>query len=172
METFLKKMLSGTPQQELDTMILDFKEEVKHLPVVDIAKNTSVKYVSKDGVHNYNPEDRNPFQIIKGTPAQAKAALHYNDLLNKWGIQKQCEPIHHGQKIKWVYLKENPYGIDLIALKGDDTDADEIVNFVDLYVDRTAMFEQELKSKMIDFYKVFNWEFPNPSMAIANQFFG
>jgi DNA polymerase elongation subunit (family B) len=172
METFLKKMLGGTPKAELDSTILDFKEEIKHLPVLDIAKNTSVKYVSKDGVHNYNPEERKPFQIIKGTPAQTKAALHYNDILTKWELTKHCEPIKHGQKIKWVYLTSNPYGIELIALKGDDTDADKMVQFVDTYVDRSKMFEQELKSKMMDFYKVFKWEFPNPSMAIADQFFG
>lgn len=172
MEAFLRKMLGGSPQKELDDMVLAFKEEMKHLPVVEIAKNTSVKFVSKDGVYNYNPEDRKPFQIVKGTPAQTKSALHYNDILTKWELQKQCEPIRHGQKIKWIYLKENPYGIELIALKGDDTDADKIVQFVDMYVDRTKMFEQELKSKMIDFYKVFKWEFPNPSMVIADQFFG
>jgi DNA polymerase elongation subunit (family B) len=172
MEGFLRKMLAGTPQKELDTLILDFKKDLKHLPVVDIAKNTSVKFVSKDGVYNYNPEDRKPFQIIKGSTAQCKAALHYNDILTKWELDKQSEPIRHGQKIKWVYLMENPYGLDLIALKGDDTDADRMVQFVDTYVDRTKMFENELKSKMIEFYKVFKWEFPNSSMVIANQFFG
>lgn len=82
------------------------------------------------------------------------------------------EPIHHGQKIKWVYLKPNPYDLELLALKGDDTDPDKLMAFVNEYVDRTAMFEKELKSKMLDFYKVFKWEFPNPSMAIASQFFG
>lgn len=172
MENFLKKMLGGTPQKELDTLILDFKEEVKHLPVLEIAKNTSVKFVSKDGVHNYNPEERKTFQIIKGTPAQCKAALHYNDILTKWELTKESEPIRHGQKIKWVYLAENPYGIDLIALKGDDTDADRMVQFIDTYVDRTKMFDKELKSKMAEFYKVFKWQFPNPSMVIADQFFG
>ena len=172
MERFLKMMLSGVPQAELDKMILDFKEETKHLPVLDIAKNTSVKYVSRDGKHNYNPEDRKPFHTISATPAQTKAAIYYNDLLSKWELDRLYEPIHHGQKIKWVYLKPNPYDLELLALKGDDTDPDKLMAFVNEYVDRTAMFEKELKSKMLDFYKVFKWEFPNPSMAIASQFFG
>jgi len=172
MEAFLRRMLAGADQAELDKMILDLKEEVKVIDVIDIAKNTSVKFVSKDGTKNFNPEGRKPFQIVKDSTAQCKAALHYNDLLNTWGIQKLCEPIRHGQKMKWVYLKNNPYGLDLMALKGDDTDADKILEFVNLYVDRTEMFNKELKSKMIEFYKVFNWEFPNSSMVISNQFFG
>ena len=150
---------------------LHFKEDIKTLNVLEIAKNTSVKFVSQDGVHNYNPEDRRPFQFVKGTPAQVKACLAYNDLILKLGLEKTCEPIHHGQKIKWVYLQDNPFGLDALALKGDGNDADEIIELVDKLVDRKKMFEQELKSKLVDFYDVFKWTFPNPSVAIASNFF-
>jgi len=171
MDTFLRKLLTSSPKTDLDEMILKFRDSIKDLDVVDIAKNTSVKFVSKDGVHNYNPESRRPFQFVLGTPAQVKAGIAYNDLLAKWGIQKKYEPIYHSQKIKWVYLQNNPYDLDALAMKGDGTDADEILQFINQYVDRRKMFEQELKSKLIDFYDVFKWEFPNPSMATAATFF-
>ena len=83
-----------------------------------------------------------------------------------------CEPIKHGQKIKWVYLSENPFGIESIAMKGDETDADKMMEFINQYVDRKAMFESELKSKMIEFYNVFGWQFPNASAKLAEFFFG
>ena len=172
MEGFLRKLLTGTPRDELNDMVLKFREEIKTLDILDIAKNTSVKFISNDGKYNYNPEDRRPFQIVEGPPAQVKAALHYNDLLNKWDLSKVCEPIKHGQKIKWVYLTENPFGIELIAIKGDDTDPDQMLEFINKYVDRKAMFEHELKSKLLDFYSVFRWEFPTKTMVLANQFFG
>ena len=152
-------------------MILKFREDIKTLDVIDIAKNTSVKFVSQDGTKNYNPESRKPFNFEKGTPAQAKAALAYNDLLNKLGLEKMCEPIHHGQKIKWVYLQDNSYGLDALAMKGDGNDADEILEIINRLVDRRKMFEQELKSKLVDFYNVFKWTFPNPSISTASNFF-
>jgi len=171
MDGFLRKILTSTPKKDLDDMILKFREEVKTLPILDIAKNTSVKFVSQDGVHNYNPESRRPFHFEKGTPAQVKATLAYNDLLVKFGLEKMDEPIRHGQKIKYVYIKPNPYGLEGIALKGDETDPDEIINFINEYVDRKKMFEQELKGKLEDFYSVFHWSFPNSSVKTAENFF-
>jgi hypothetical protein len=171
MDGFLRKLLTSVPKKELDAMILKFREDVKTLDVLDIAKNTSVKFVSANGMHNYNPDERKPFQFVKGTPAQVKAVLAYNDLLAKMKLDTQYEPIHHGQKIKWVYLQQNPYGLDAMAMKGDGNDADEILEFINKHVDRKMMFEQELKSKLVDFYDVFKWTFPNPSIATASNFF-
>jgi DNA polymerase elongation subunit (family B) len=177
MEAFLKKFLVNSPKEELDKDILDFKETIKDLPIFDIAKNTSCKFVSKDGAKNYTPENRKPFQHVLGTPANVKAGINYNDLLRKWELDTQYEPIHHGQKIKWVYLNSNPFGFDNIAFKGDGNDPDKMLDFINQYVDRKAMFEQELKSKIAHknktgIYDVMKWEFPNTSMAIADQFFG
>lgn len=176
MEQFLKDLLSGHTKEQLDETLLAFREQVKTLPVIEIAKNTSVKYVSQKGDRNYNPDTRRPFQIISGSPAQVKACLHYNDLLVKWGLERKVEPIHHGQKIKWVYLRNNQYGIECIAFKGDGTDPDKMMEFIDTYVDRMAQFDQELKSKLVNskkqgVYDVLGWSFPSKSDKIASEFF-
>ena len=171
MDSFLRKLLTDVPKKELDDMILKFREDMKTFDVLDIAKNTSVKFVSQDGTKNYNPDSRLPFHFELATPVQAKAALAYNDLLTKLGLEKNFEPIHHGQKIKWIYLQDNQYGLKAMALKGDGNDPDEIINLVNQLVDRKKMFEQELKSKLVDFYDVFKWTFPNSSMATAANFF-
>jgi DNA polymerase elongation subunit (family B) len=170
-DLFLRKLLTNTPKMEIDDMILKMCEDIKTLPVIEIAKNTSVKFVSRDGNKNYNPDDRTSLHFEDGTPAQVKAALAYNDLIHKFGIDIICEPIHHGSKIKWVYLQKNGYGIDAIAMKGDGNDADELLNFINDNVDRKKMFEKELKSKLIDFYGVLKWTFPNPSVKTAATFF-
>ena len=176
MDSFLRKLLTDVPKKELDAMILKFREEMKAFDVLDIAKNTSVKFVSEDGTQNYDPDNRSPLHFELSTPAQAKATLAYNDLLIKFGLERNFEPIHHGQKIKWVYLQPNQYGLEALALKGDGTDPDEIINFVNQLVDRKKMFEKELKSKFSNgkkegIYDVFKWTFPNPSMETASKFF-
>ena len=171
MEQFLQNILRKVPKEEIDSSILDFKEKISSYPVIEIAKNTSVKFVSQDKVNDYNPKSRQPFQMIKGAPAQVKAGCYYNDLLKLWQLDKEIPEIFHGQKIKWVYLKQNEYGIECIAMKADGTDPQRIMEFIEQYVDRNAMYEQELKSKLIDFYNVLNWSYPNETDAKLTEFF-
>ena len=172
MHGFLIDLLKKVEKETIDKNILDFKESIKTLNVIDIAKNTSVKFSSQDKTKVYDNNKRQPFKFVSGTPAQAKAALAYNDLLVKWNLVKSVPKILHGQKIKWVYMKQNEYGIEGLAMKADGTDPDQIMDFILKYVDREAMYEQELKSKLEDFYKVLGWDYPNENDAKASEFFG
>ena len=171
MQKFLDDMLRKLPKDQIDVSILEFKDKMSTYPVIEIAKNTSVKFKSQSGEMDYNPKTRHPFQFMDGTPAQAKAALAYNDLLKIWNLDKDVPPIFHGQKIKWVYLKQNVYGIEGIAMKADGTDPDRVVEFIEQYVDRNAMYEQELKGKLLDFYNVLNWSYPNETDVKLEEFF-
>ena len=172
MKQFLIDLLKKVPVEVLDKNILEFKASMKDLNVIDLAKTTSVKFMSQDKKKNYNPKTRQPFQIMSGSPAQVKAAIYYNDLLNKFELTKIIPPIFHGQKIKWVYLKQNEYDIDCLAMKADGTDPDQILEFIEKYIDRNTMYEQELKSKLIDFYRVLGWSYPDENDAKASEFFG
>jgi DNA polymerase elongation subunit (family B) len=172
MHGFLIDLLKKVEKETIDKNILDFKESIKTLNVIDIAKNTSVKFSSQDKTKVYDNNKRPAFKFVSGTPAQAKAALAYNDLLVKWNLVKSVPKILHGQKIKWVYMKQNEYGIEGLAMKADGTDPDQIMDFILKYVDREAMYEQELKSKLEDFYKVLGWDYPNENDAKASEFFG
>ena len=171
MQKFLDDMLRKLPKDQIDASILEFKDNMPSYPVIEIAKNTSVKFKSQNGDNDYNPKTRHPFQFMDGTPAQAKAALAYNDLLKTWKLDKEVPEIFHGQKIKWVYLKQNQYGINGIAMKADGTDPDRIMEFIEQYVDRNAMYEQELKGKLLDFYNVLNWDYPNETDVKLGEFF-
>ena len=69
------------------------------------------------------------------------------------------------------FLKENEFGIDCLALKSDGTDPKEILDFVTMYVDRRKMYEQELKSKLVDFYTVMKWQYPTLESKASEEFF-
>jgi len=76
------------------------------------------------------------------------------------------------KKIKWVYLIENDYGIDALAMKADGTDPKEILDFIEKYIDRKLMYQKELKSKLEDFYNVLKWNYPDQySMNTMNIIF-
>ena len=173
MEKFLNDILRKTEKDTIDKNILNFLENnLINSIVIEIAKNTSVKFKGGgESKIDYNPKTRNKFKYIKGTTAQAKAALFYNDLLHHWDLDKAIPPIYNGQKIKWVYLKQNEFGCECIAMKADGTDPDRIMEFINLYVDRNAMYEQELKGKLLDFYNILNWSYPSQSHVTLDEFF-
>jgi len=172
MEQFLQDILRKVDKEKIDESILNLENNLEKFNVIEIAKNTSVKFKSQDNTKDYNPKTRSSFKYVLGTPAQAKAALFYNDLLEKYNLTQQVPKILHGQKIKWVYLKQNEYGADGIAMKADGTDPEQIIQFIERYVDRNAMYEQELKSKLVDFYNVLNWMYPSQNDQNLNNFFG
>jgi len=171
MKEFLINILDKVDREKIDEKILNFANSVRTLEIMDIAKNTSIKFVSGKGDIHYYPKDRQPFSIVTGTPAQVKAGINYNDLLKKLGLHKKTEPILHGQKIKWVYLRENEFGLDCMALKADGNDPKQMLDFLNSHVDRQMMYEKELKGKLENFYEVMKWEFPSETKKTAGQFF-
>ncbi len=72
------------------------------------------------------------FQFKSATPAHVKAAMAFNQLLSHYNCEMKYEPMKNGDKVKWVYLKQNPLGLDGVSFKGydelekeDDTEAAE-----------------------------------------------
>jgi DNA polymerase elongation subunit (family B) len=167
----LDSLLRGVPQKELDERIMTFEESIATVPVFDLAKTSSVRFVSRNGEDNYNPSTRKLFQFINKSPAQVRAALAYNDLLKVWKLDRQFEKITHSEKIKWCYLLPNDFYIEALAMKGDDTDPDEILNFISTHVDRNKMYERELKSKLGDIYEAIGWRYPNRGSQLASETF-
>ena len=140
-------------------MIFNFKTDMKKAPVVDVMKNSGVKEISK------YTKKRKPFTgYLSGTPAHVKSAINFNDLLISNNV-RDIDPITDGEKVKWAYLSDNPYGFDTICLRGYK-DPDFIVTFVEQYIDRNKIFEKELKNKLDDFYSALNWgSFPENNNA-------
>lgn len=171
MKIFLIDILNNADKEIVDEKILKLESELGNLDIIDIAKNTSCKFVSGKGDINYYPKGRQPFSIVLGTPLQVKAGIWYNDLLKVFGLNKNVEPIHNGQKIKHLYLQENEYGIESLALKADGNDPKEIIEFIMKYVDRNKLYERELKGKLQQFYQVMKWEYPSETKKTASQFF-
>lgn len=167
----LDSLLRGTPQAELDERIMVFEENIGKCDVSDLAKTSSVRFISRNGEDNYNPSSRKLFQFINKSPAQVRAALAYNDLLKVWKLDRQFEKITHSEKIKWIYLLPNDFYIEGLAMKGDDTDPDEILNFIAANVDRNKMYERELKSKLSEIYECIGWKYPNRGSQLASKTF-
>ena len=159
-------ILRGVSEEELTKYVLDFKKDMENRPNSEIAKNTAVKNLKK-----YMPKGKRvPFTTMKGTPAHVKAAIAYNDLITHFKVPYKYGPMVNGDKVKWVYLKDNPLGLDGLAFTGYN-DPPEIEKFIETYIDRNKIFERELRFKLQDFYDAIGWGEMISEQKTAEKFF-
>jgi len=153
----LELALKGTKQSEIDQLLLDFREHImsRELDITILGNPTSVKTLN-DYIER-GPKSGEMFSIIKPkAPAPVKAAIKYNDLLTFWKLDKQHSRITQGDKVKWIYLRENPYRIEALAFLDFDM-PEKIRILLDEYADKDKSFETILESKLEGFYHDLGW---------------
>ena len=169
-QEILELIIKGTPQAIIDKKIQDFRNEStgKDVDFTLIGNPTSVK-VLNDYVEAVPRPGKILSTLKKGAGANVKAATCYNDLLRFWGLDKDHSQIVQGDKIKWVYLKSNPYQMEAIAFLEFDM-PNKIRDFINEYIDREKSFETILQNKLQGFYDDLEWVLP-PSNPLINKFF-
>jgi len=172
----LTDILKGETQESIDNKIVEFKNFVKVITVDDISTPTSVHNLNKfgtlsaDGSLNIKGSQKPFGNWIKGTPAHVKAAISYNELIYYYKLKNKYPLIQSNEKVKWLYLKGNGFGMNAIAFKGYD-DPPEIMDFINQNVDRNKMFSNVLESKLQDFYVALKWLMPSFEQKKINKFF-
>ena len=150
-------VLKGTTQKEIDERLSKFKTEILDgtIPLVDLGNPTAVKKLNK--YLERKPKAGEMFSTTaKGAPAAVKAAIAYNDLLRFWGLNKNHSYIVQGDKVKYIYLKPNPYQISAMAFMNFDMPK-KIEEFLEKYADRQKVFESILLNKLEGFYDDLGW---------------
>jgi DNA polymerase elongation subunit (family B) len=178
MKAVLKDILTYAEKSDVDEKILTLKKEIPTLPVDEIARNTSIKNIKKYEKHCKKlvmgqfpkvKQSKETDRLLSYT-AHAKAAINFNKFLTHHGVDKDIEPIKNGEKIKYVYLKKNEFGLEEIAFRGYK-DPDVIMDYIEKYCDGLGLFDKELKNKLLDFYNALGWDFPSESDKIVDDFF-
>lgn len=162
LDEILKNILGESEKDEVDKKIKDFYFKKDELKVEDIAINTGVKNIGKYIDKNVD--------YVKGTPVHIKASINYNNYLKRNKLHKHYRFIRSGDKIKWIYLKNNEYGYESIAF---DTDIipDELYKFLNDYVDRDKIFKSVLNNKLRVFYDTLDWNMPNFAENVNTTYF-
>ena len=151
MKQMLKDILDNKPKEFIDTNILELKKNINTQPISNIARPTGIKNINK-----YTNNKHQPFTFKEG-PAHVKAAINYNDFIRFNQMTNKIALIDNGEKIKWVYLKNNPYKLDEIAFRDNEEDPKEINEYVQQYIDRDKIFKKELEIKLLAFYEALKW---------------
>jgi|TARA_B110000240_G_scaffold126778_1_gene141098 hypothetical protein len=150
-------VLKGAEQSEIDSRLKIFKTQILDgtIPLTKLGNPTSVKKLNKYTERKARAGEM--FSIMgKGAPAAVKATVVYNDLLKFWGLNGSHNYITQGSKVKWIYLRSNPYQIDAIAFLDYDL-PEKIRIFIEQYADRKKIFESILLNKLEGFYNDLGW---------------
>lgn len=124
--------------KEVYTEFINKKDE-------EIAFPRSVSDVEKYSYHD---------KPIKGAPVQSKAAINHNFLLKKFHLETVLQPIRDGDKLKFLYLNQNPYGFDVIGFK--ETLPKEFG--LNKYINKDMHFEKAFKKPLTDMMNACGWE--------------
>jgi len=171
MAKMLKDILMGKTNEEINESLLEFKKSLPNLRINKIAKGGAIKELSKYDKGKWRKDSGLAIaNFEKGTPAHVKAGITYNRLLKFFECPFKYEPIRDGEKVKWVYLKSNPLGIETLAFR-DYNDPIEILDFINQYVDRDGIYKAELENKLTDFYNALKWEMASADSQNAKKFF-
>jgi len=155
MQQLIKDILFGKDKAHADTAILDFREKFRSFSLEEVCKPTGLnKYTEYIG---RKPGAGKIFTEVKPhCPVNTKAAIYHNDLLKFKGLTKKSTLIQVGDKMKWIYLKQNPYNIDVLGVNGYEP-CPEILEIMQKYMDRESMFDRNLVKKLQKMYDNLGW---------------
>ena len=150
-------VLKGAEQSDIDKRVKEFRQQILDgsISLIQLGNPTSVKTLNKYTERKAKAGEM--FSIVaKGAPAAVRAVIKYNDLIKFWSLNKEYSYITQGEKIKWIYLKPNPYQIEAIAFLEFGI-PEKIRTFIDKYADREKIFESILLNKLEGFYSDLGW---------------
>jgi len=152
----LQQVLKGVEHQNILNQIKIFKNQILNdIPIDQLGNPTAVKKLEK--YSGMSARAGEMFTLVeKGAPAPVRAAIKYNDLLKFWKLDKQYNLITQADKVKWIYLKDNPYKIEGLAFISSDLPP-KIEEFLNRYADRKKVFESILLNKLEGFFGDLGW---------------
>jgi len=167
----LQQVLKGEQHKSIIDQIKVFKTQILDgtIPLAKLGNPTAVKKLEKYSGTGARAGEMFT-EILKGAPAPVRAAIRYNDLLRLWQLDRKYNLITMADKVKWIYLKDNPYKIEALAFF-DYQMPDKIVDFLDTYADRQKVFDSILLNKLEGFFSDLGWSLNlNPYVNALKSF--
>jgi len=167
----LQQVLKGEEKANIIDQIKVFKKQILggEIPLAKLGNPTAVKKLEKYSGKSARAGEMFT-EILKGAPAPVRAAIRYNDLLRLWQLDKKHNLITMADKVKWIYLKDNPYKIDALAYQQHDI-PEKISDFLEAYADRKKVFDSILLNKLEGFFSDLQWSLDlNPYTNALSSF--
>ena len=145
-------ILKGASQEGISERVNAIRKQIlnSEISFMDLGNPTAVKTLAKYSGRKAMPGEIFS-EVLKGAPAPVKAAITYNDLIKFWGLHEKHSYISQGEKIKWVYLKQNPLRIESVAFLEHNI-PDKVRAFIEENIDREKIFNSILFNKLKGFF--------------------
>lgn len=169
---FLKKIvmsiLYDVPKENINQMVIDFRNSLHcndSINPLDIATIMNVKELD---------EYQMKWELIEHTgkgkvtiPAHVRAAINFNHFIKKNQFHFEQELIS-GNKVKVVWLKENPYNFNAIAFSSDEERFPEW--FKQYFEPDIDLLEQKLVDQKLDnIFVALNWMVPTQQSMLMSS---
>ena len=169
---FLKKIvmsiLYDVPKEDINQMVIDFRNSLHcndSINPLDIATIMNVKELD---------EYQMKWELIEQTgkgkvtiPAHVRAAINFNHFIKKNQFHFEQELIS-GNKVKVVWLKENPYNFNAIAFSSDEERFPEWFN--QYFEPDIDLLEQKLVDQKLDnIFVALNWMVPTQQSMLMSS---
>jgi hypothetical protein len=167
----LQQVLKGEQHKSIIEQIKTFKTQILDgtIPLAKLGNPTAVKKLEKYSGTGARAGEMFT-EILKGAPAPVRATIRYNDLLRLWQLDRKYNLITMADKVKWIYLKDNPYKIEALAFFDYEL-PDKISDFLDTYADRQKVFDSILLNKLEGFFSDLSWQLNlNPYVNALKSF--
>ena len=169
--SILKQVLKGEEKANIIDQIKVFKKQILggEISLAKLGNPTAIKKLEKYSGTKARAGEMFT-EILKGAPAPVRAAIRYNDLLKLWQLDKKHNLITQADKVKWIYVKDNPYKIEALAFFDYDI-PEKIQDFLDRYADRQKVFDSILLNKLEGFFSDLGWSLDlNPYTNALSSF--
>ena len=167
----LQQVLKGSKKENILKQIKSFKNQILDgtIPLTKLGNPTAVKKLEKYQGRSARAGEMFT-EIEKGAPAPVRAAIRYNDLLKLWKLDRKHNLITMADKVKWIYLKDNPYKIEALAFFDYDI-PEKIQEFLEIYANRQKVFDSILLNKLEGFFSDLGWSLNlNPHLNTLKSF--
>ena len=167
----LQQVLKGSKKENILKQIKSFKNQILDgtIPLTKLGNPTAVKKLEKYQGRSARAGEMFT-EIEKGAPAPVRAAIRYNDLLKFWKLDRKHNLITMADKVKWIYLRDNPYKIEALAFFDYDI-PEKIQEFLEIYANRQKVFDSILLNKLEGFFSDLGWSLNlNPHLNTLKSF--
>lgn len=166
----VKSEFSGFAKQLLDDVYTHILkrystdgETLTRSDTVQLAREGKERFISSppdeivrrqkaNNLQKWPDEDGNGMFAVKGgCPPQARAAIIHNALLKEFNVVGKYPAIQSGDKVKWGYVKRNPFNIKYIAY------LDELPQEFGLEIDAEVQYDKVVGSAINKAFEVLKW---------------
>jgi hypothetical protein len=115
LKNVMEAIMKQKPDDEIKSMVEKYKKELFTYSPEELAANIGINNIEKykEVVVAFSGE--NNYQYKKGTPWHVKGVYNYRFLLDTFNIREKYEDVLEGLKAKVVYVKQNPWAVDVIT---------------------------------------------------------